>query len=334
MSAPVLRPGRDDDAPGFIALIGACWAEYPGCVLDVDGELPELRALATHFAGRGGALWAAERAGRIVGMVGAQPLPGDDAWEICRMYVAAEERGTGLADRLLGAAEAHARAAGARRLVLWSDTRFERAHRFYEKHGYVRAGPIRVLGDLSNSLEFRYAKPAHGLAVEVLDAAAAASAGRCLGGILTACVAAGAPLSFLPPLAPERARAHWRQVAAEVAAGKRVLLAAWRDGAMAGTVQLDLGAPESQPHRAEIAGLLVHPAARRRGVARMLLRRAEQAAAERGRRLLTLPAPADGAAEALCRALGWQEAGRIPGCVLDADRITLRDAAIFWRRLA
>ncbi|MBX6374229.1 MAG: GNAT family N-acetyltransferase, partial [Acetobacteraceae bacterium] len=56
----MLRPGRDDDAEGFIALIGACWAEYPGCVLDVDGEVPELRALATHFARQGGALWAAE----------------------------------------------------------------------------------------------------------------------------------------------------------------------------------------------------------------------------------------------------------------------------------
>ncbi|GGG22436.1 hypothetical protein GCM10010964_08270 [Caldovatus sediminis] len=174
-AAPLLRPGRDADAAGFIALIGACWAEYPGCVLDVDGEVPELRALATHFAGRGGALWAAERDGRVVGMVGAHPLPGDDAWEICRMYVAAEERGTGLARRLLDAAEAQARAAGARRLVLWSDTRFGRAHRFYEKRGYVRAGPIRVLGDLSNSLEFGYAKPACGLAVEVLDAAAASS---------------------------------------------------------------------------------------------------------------------------------------------------------------
>jgi hypothetical protein len=53
---PRLRPGRDADAEGFIALIGACWAAYPGCVLDVDGEVPELRALATHFAGQGGAL--------------------------------------------------------------------------------------------------------------------------------------------------------------------------------------------------------------------------------------------------------------------------------------
>jgi GNAT superfamily N-acetyltransferase len=223
----VLRPARDGDAVGFIALIGACWAEYPGCVLDVDGEVPELRALATHFARQGGAFWAAERGGRIVGMVGARPLRDDDAWEICRMYVAAEERGSGLAHRLLGTAEEHARAAGALRLVLWSDTRFERSHRFYEKRGYVRAGSIRILDDVSHSLEFRYAKPARGLVVEALDAAAAASAERRLADILIGCVEAGAAsVAFFPPLAPEKARGVWRKVAAEVAAGSRVLLAA------------------------------------------------------------------------------------------------------------
>jgi hypothetical protein len=51
-----LRPGRDDDAAGFIDLIAGCWAEYPGCVMDLDGEVPELRALASHYAGQGGAL--------------------------------------------------------------------------------------------------------------------------------------------------------------------------------------------------------------------------------------------------------------------------------------
>jgi GNAT superfamily N-acetyltransferase len=72
-------------------------------------------------------------------------------------------RGTGLADRLLDRAEAHAIAAGARWLALWTDTRFERAHRFYERRGYVRSGLVRALGDLSNTTEFRYAKPARSL---------------------------------------------------------------------------------------------------------------------------------------------------------------------------
>ena len=75
----MLRPGRDDDAEGFVRLIADCWSEYPGCIMDLDGENPELRALATYFAAHGGALWAAEDAGEIVGMVGAHPLdePGE-----------------------------------------------------------------------------------------------------------------------------------------------------------------------------------------------------------------------------------------------------------------
>jgi len=69
----MIRPGRDADADGFIALIGACWGEHPSIVFDVDREVPELRALASHYAAKGGALWAAERDGRVVGMIAAAP---------------------------------------------------------------------------------------------------------------------------------------------------------------------------------------------------------------------------------------------------------------------
>ncbi|MBR0663678.1 GNAT family N-acetyltransferase [Roseomonas hellenica] len=326
-----LRPGRDADADGFIALIDACWAEYPGCVLDVDGELPELRALASWFAEAGGVLWAAEGDGRIIGMVGTRPLREDAAWEICRMYVANAARGSGLAQTLLDTAEAHARTAGAERMVLWTDTRFARAHGFYEKRGYVRQGSIRILDDVSKSLEFRYAKPARGLIVEALDAAAAASAERRLAEILVACVAGGASVSYLPPLPLERARGFWQRVSSEVAQGKRVLLAAWADGQLAGTVQLDLGTPENQQHRAELAMLLVDPAFRRRGIARALMRRADQAAWAHGRNLMTLGARAGDVGEALYRDLGWQEGGRIPGYALNADR-TPADRLLFWKR--
>lgn len=332
MSEWLLRPGRDSDAAGFIALIGACWAEYPACILDVDGELPELRSLASYFAAAGGMLWAAEAGGEIVGMVATRPLRDDAAYEICRMYVARPMRGTGLAQRLLDTAEAHARAAGAQRLVLWTDTRFDAAHRFYEKRGYVRQGAIRILDDISRSLEFRYAKPAQGLVVEMLDAAAAASAERRLAEILMRCVDTGASVSYLPPLAPEVARGFWRKVTSEVAVGSRVLLVAWRDGRLAGTVQLDLGTPENQPHRAEVAKLLVDPAERRHGVGRALMLRAEQAAQRLGRRLLTLDTSAGDVAEPLYRSLGWQEAGRIPGYALGAERVE-QDALFFWKRL-
>ena len=326
----MIRPGRDGDAAGFIALIGDCWAEYPGCILDVDGELPELRALASWFAAAGGALWAAEDAvGAVVGMVGTRPMrDADQGWEICRMYVAAARRGSGLAGRLLDTAEAHARAGGAKRLVLWTDTRFTRAHGFYEGRGYVRQGAIRILDDVSKSLEFRYAKPAAGLVVEALDAAAAASAERRLARILVDCVAAGASVSFLPPLPMDTARAFWRKVAADVAAGTRLLLGAWAEGALVGTVQLDLGTPPNQPHRAEVAKLLVDPAARRQGVGRALMRRVEQAAQRVGRSLLTLDTRADDFAEPLYRSLGWTEAGRIPGWARNAEGG--EDATVFF----
>ena len=356
-----IRPGRDADAAGFIALIGACWAEYPGIVFNVDAELPELHALATYYAAKDGALWTAEADGQVVGMIAVVPRD-DDAWEICRLYVLAAwrgakmGRGAGLAHCLLDQAEAHARsagttapraaggksprAAGATRLVLWSDTRFERAHRFYERRGYVRAGPIRVLNDLSNSLEFGYAKPVNGVAV--LDAAAAASAERCLAAVLMACVADGASVGFLPPVAPDVAHAFWRHRASEVATGGRILIAGWADGALVGCVSLALDTPANQRHRAEVQALLVHPAARRRGLARALMQRLELEAAQHGRTLLTLDTNAGdtnardtGAsepAEALFHALGWIAAGRIPGYARKADG-TPCDTRYFYKRL-
>jgi GNAT superfamily N-acetyltransferase len=324
-----IRPGRDADADAFIALIGACWGEYPSIIIDVDAELPELRALASYYAGKGGALWVAEADGQVVGMIGAVPHR-DGAWEIVRLYMLQPYRGTDLAPRLLATAEAHARSAGATRLVLWSDTRFDRAHRFYEKRSYVRHGPIGVLHDLSNSLEFGYAKPVSG--IEVLDAAAAASAEGRLADILCACVDAGASVSYLPPLAPDVARAFWKRMAADVAAGARILLAAWQDAELVGTVMLEFAASPNQPHRAEVQKLLVHPSARRRGLARALMLRAEQETLRAGRALLTLDTRAGDAAESLYRALGWQEAGRIPGYALNAD-LTPCDTVFFWKQV-
>ena len=324
-----IRLGRDSDADGFIALIGACWEQYPGVVLDVDGEMPELRALATHYRGKRGTLWAAEADGRVVGMVAVVPHDAG-AWEICRVYALPSLHGSGLGRRLLDTAEAHALAAAATRLMLWSDTRFDRAHRFYEKHSYVRHGPIRVLQDISDSLEFGYAKPVAGIAV--LDTAAAAAAERRLAEILCACVGAGASVSYLPPLALDVARGFWKRMAADVAAGARILLAAWDGATLVGTVMLEYAASPNQPHRAEVQKLLVHPVARRRGVARALMARAEIEAARAGRTLLTLDTRADDAAETLYRATGWHEAGRIPGYALNADRVPC-DTVLFWKTI-
>jgi GNAT superfamily N-acetyltransferase len=343
-----IRPGEDADAEQLIGLIGTCWALYPGVRMDVDGEMPELRALATYYARAGGALWVAADGGSVVGMAATRPHNAvvpvaatsviarseatrqSSAWEICRVYVHPSQHGTGVGHRLLDIAEAHACAAGAERLVLWSDTRFDRAHRFYEKRSYVRSGPIRVLNDISHSLEFAYAKPVND--IEVLDAAAAASAERRLSEILIACVAGGAGVSFLPPLAPETARAFWKRTTTEVAAGTQILICGWAEGVLAGTVTLHIGTAPNQPHRAEVQKLLVHPDARRHGLARALMQRAELEAARAGRSLLTLDTRAGHAAERLYRAMGWQDGGRIPGYALNADG-TPEDTVFFWKKV-
>ncbi|MEQ8968217.1 MAG: GNAT family N-acetyltransferase [Azospirillaceae bacterium] len=160
-ASPVLRPGEDRDADDLIALVGTCFAEYPGCVLDVDGEIPELRAIATWAAGGGGAFWCVEHDGRVVASVGAMPLAGGGdgpAIELVKLYVLPEARGTGLARRLVGAVEDHARATGAGRIELWTDTRFTTAHRVYERLGYRRTARTRAIPDKSDTVEFHYIK--------------------------------------------------------------------------------------------------------------------------------------------------------------------------------
>lgn len=325
---PVLRAGRDGDAEDFIALIGACWAEYPGCVMDVDGEVPELRALASYFAAQGGALWAAEQGGRVVGMVGTRPL-GEGDWEICKMYAYPGQRGSGLAQTLIATAEAHARARGAAAMRLWSDTRFDRAHRFYEKCSYLRAGPIRVLDDLSHSLEFAYAKPLAGIAVRALDAAAAVSAIPGLAAVLVDCVGAGAAAGFRAPLAPAAAAAHCKRLASAAARGEGALVAGWCDGTLAGAAALAFDTPETHRHRGEIRTLLVAPAARHRGLGRLLLREAEAAARAAGRSLLSAAAPE---ADRLLRREGWTELGTLPDHARGADG-TPQAAVWYWKRV-
>jgi putative acetyltransferase len=163
-----IRPGRDEDAARLIALMGAVWGEYDGIVFDVDAELPELYALATHFANREGRLWVAERAdGAIVGMIGVAPArkqgertPQRDpsGVELHKLYVAREARRTGLASKLLALVENEARRRKSAFIELNTDTRFVEAHAFYERHGFVRQPGEWPLNDLSNSIEFRYRK--------------------------------------------------------------------------------------------------------------------------------------------------------------------------------
>lgn len=110
-----------------------------------------------------------------------------------------------------------------------------------------------------------------------------------LADVLIDCVEGGASVSFMWPLPPERALSFWRDVADGVRRGERLLLVAQaQTGHIDGTVQLVLAQPDNQPHRADLAKMLVHRRARRRGLARALLAEAERAAAEVGKRVLVL----------------------------------------------
>lgn len=153
-----IRDGRDDDAEGLIALLGGVFAEYPGCVLDVDGELPELRAIASSFRRWGGRFWVAERDGRVVGCIGMSPSARGGGVELRKLYVQKNERKAGLGGALCDLIEGEARAQGAPFVDLWSDTRFERAHALYERRGYVRGPTTRDLHDKSASTEYYFRK--------------------------------------------------------------------------------------------------------------------------------------------------------------------------------
>ena len=138
---------------------------------------------------------------------------------------------------------------------------------------------------------------------------------RELAAVLADCVEGGASVSFMQPLTEARALAFWRNVAAGVASGERVLLVAEDDEGILGTVQVVLAQPENQPHRGEVSKMLVHRRARRRGIGALLMQAAERVARERGKTLLVLDtSSAD--AERLYERAGWVRVGSIPGFAL------------------
>ena len=133
--------------------------------------------------------------------------------------------------------------------------------------------------------------------------------------VLTDCVEGGASVSFMLPLSREKAAAFWRNVAADVALGKRILLVAEADGQIIGTVQVVLEQPENQPHRGDISKMLVLGRARNKGAGAALMKHAEDAARAAGKTLLVLDTASD-AAERLYRRMGWTYVGEVPDFAL------------------
>ncbi len=134
-----------------------------------------------------------------------------------------------------------------------------------------------------------------------------------LADVLIDCVEGGASVSFMLPLAREKARAFWQTVADGVARTDRVLLVAEdADGRIVGTVQLVLSLPENQPHRADVAKMLVRRDARRQGIAQGLMAAVDVAARSEGKRVLVLDTETGGDAERLYQRAGWQRVGVVP----------------------
>ncbi len=155
---------------------------------------------------------------------------------------------------------------------------------------------------------------------------------RALAQLLVDAVESGAAVSFLASLTLERAEDWWRKTI--VAAHSRTIFLVVRDAeGIVGTVQLHPAWAPNQPHRAEIAKLLVHRRSRGAGLGAQLMRTIEDMARHAGFRLLTLDAKRGGVAEHLYRRLGWTHAGTIPGFAFDPDGITPHDAVIFYKEL-
>jgi ribosomal protein S18 acetylase RimI-like enzyme len=169
--------------------------------------------------------------------------------------------------------------------------------------------------------------------VRILTADEVTARTKELGGLLLDAVEGGASVSFLAGFSRVEAEAFYAKAGREAAAGRRIVLAAFEGEALVGTVQLLLDTPPNQPHRAEIAKLLVLRSARRRGHARALMLAAEAEAKPRGRTLLTFDTMAGSAAERLYLGLGYVRVGEIPRYALWPDGSGPDATAVFYKLL-
>ncbi|WP_224367733.1 GNAT family N-acetyltransferase [Hyalangium versicolor] len=148
--------------------------------------------------------------------------------------------------------------------------------------------------------------------VRRVSANEAAACVEALADVLIDCVEGGASVSFMLPLPREKAVAFWRKVADGVARGERVLLVAEADGQLVGTVQMITAMPDNQPHRADVAKMLVHRKARRCGIAQRLMAALDDEARKEGKTVLVLDTVTGSQAERLYERAGWQRVGIVP----------------------
>ena len=154
----LVRDATDKDGPAIATLIADIFAEYEDCPFVAD-EFPELAAPASHYAGRNGRLMVVEAHGDIVGSFAVYETWEQGIFALAKVYLAAEQRGRGIAQDLLARAEAFAAGRGGQQLTLWSDSRFASGHAFYRRHGFTQEAGVRQLHDAAATVEFRFSRP-------------------------------------------------------------------------------------------------------------------------------------------------------------------------------
>ena len=171
-------------------------------------------------------------------------------------------------------------------------------------------------------------------AISILAAEDVAGQLHELGALLHACVHAGASIGFVLPFTQAESEAFWSdRVLPAMRGGGRLLWVARQEGRIAGSVQLGYDTPANQRHRADVSKLLVHPAFRRRGIARALMAELEREAARLGRSLLTLDTRTGDMAEPLYASLGYRVAGVIPGYCRHPSEDRLDSTTIMYKAL-
>ena len=151
---PTIRPATRDDAPGVISLIGRVFVEY-GWIYDPPTEVPDLLAFDAHYAPPHGAFWVVLDGARAAGSVGVDRR-GANVAELLRLYLDPDQRGRGLGETLVGLVLDWCCAERIARLELWSDTRFEHAHRLYLRLGFRPDGERTLAGDINHTREYRF----------------------------------------------------------------------------------------------------------------------------------------------------------------------------------
>ena len=172
----------------------------------------------------------------------------------------------------------------------------------------------------------------HVIEIRQLSAAEGRRHLSALAEVLHDCVEGGASVSFMAPFSQAAAESFFEKALDGVERGERILLAAFDQSKLVGTVQIVTATPPNQPHRADVAKLLVLRSARGQGVATRLMEQVEEASRAAGKTLLVLDTVTGGDAERLYMRMGWNRVGVIPNYALFPDG-RMCDTTVFWKEL-